>query len=94
MGRSEDLARDQDESVFTVNARFVAFSRYDYDLERADTFVDGVRWAVSQSLSEDELKTLRGWLAGQGVPDGRADDLARGMFDRLRCARLDPPSDG
>ncbi len=94
MGRIEDLARDQDESVFMVNAEFVADSRYDYDLVRVETFVEGARWAVSQSLSEDELKTLREWLVKQGVPGERAADLARGLFDRLRCARLDPPSDG
>lgn len=94
MGRIEDLARDQDESVFMVNAEFVADSRYDYDLVRVETFVEGARWAVSQSLSEDEFKTLREWLVKQGVPGGRAADLARGLFDRLRCARLDPPSDG
>ena len=93
MGRSEDLARDQDESVFVVNARFVAFSRYDYDIERADRFVEGVRWAVSQSLSEDELDALGSWLAEQGVAKARANELARGMFDRLRCIRLDPPAD-
>lgn len=92
MGRSEDLAREQDESVFVVNARFVAFSRYDYDLERAERFVEGVRWAVSQSLSEDECRGLRAWLAGRGVPADRAEELARGMFDHLRCMRLDPPA--
>lgn len=62
MGRIEDLARDQDESVFMVNAEFVADSRYDYDLVRVETFVEGARWAVSQSLSEDELKRCaNGW---------------------------------
>lgn len=94
MGRSEDLARDQEESVFIVNARFAAFSRYDYDLDRSERFVEGARWAATQPLSASEVESLASWLGDRGVPADERETLARGLFDRLRCIRIDPPSAG
>lgn len=89
MGRNRDTARQMHMSEFMVDAEFQASSRYRFDLDLTDAFLDGVRWAVEHEPSEGEDHEMTALMEELGAKDPA---LAwRRTVETFRRLRTQPP---
>ena len=84
-------ARETGDSIFGVRAGYVGLSRYGYDMQLADAFEAGAKWAFSQNPpTPAERAAMRAVLGRAGVVEADTDRLIGELFDVLMHSRLDP----